>query len=968
MKLRLTEPRAGERMPSLSWPADDTHDSDPAARRGPAVAIWERAPDAASRRIALVVLAMSVGMFLALAPFAKAQLRPAAWFIPLVQSGLIVNGLTTAGLLLGQLQLTRRIEPLILAGGYLYSAVMAGIHLLIFPDVFSAGGLLGAGPQTAGYLYVLWHLGLPCAVLAYVFVRDRSPRLAVPLRTAVLSMLTIVALLVAGMTLLTTMGGRWLPPMLAGDRYASAFNIGRYGAWTVTGLAVLVLWRRGLRSVLDLWLVVMLSAGFFEIGLVSIFNAGRYDLGFYAGRVFALASSCVVLLMLLIEHGKLHRELADAQQVARSEALLRQGRQAMHLAMQGGRMAAWTRDLETGSTEWSPEVQELTGWPAAAFNASHDFFLERVHPADRDAARQALETSAPPGHEFAVEFRARAAGDGWRWFECRGQTLDNERTRQPKQLFGILIDITERKDSAEIASRILERITDGFFAVDAAWRFTYVNKEAERLLQRTRAELLGRTMWEEFPGAVGTAFQREYERARSLQQTVSFEEFYAPLGNWVEVRAFPADTGLSVYFRDVTVRRKAQEELRQSEQRYRLLVDMVPQPIWVADADGYHNFFSRRWYEYTGTTPEQVHGEGWLDLLHPDDRAPTVQAWQYSRRTGEPYAVEYRFRGVDGRYRWFLGQAAPLRDSEGRIVQWFGTLTDISERKQHDTERERLLASEREAREEAERRRAELERVTDSRARLMRGFSHDLRSPLAAADMSASLLEDGRAYGALSDKQRESVHRIQRGIHSALRLIDDLMELARAEAGQIELQTTDFEVAQVARETAELFQAQAGAAGLEIDQRVPHGIRAWADPARVRQVLANLLSNAIKYAPRGTVTLLATTPARASRPPGAWVAVSVIDKGPGIPEEKRELIFQEYTRLDPGAQQGSGIGLAISRRMACLMGGDLTVESEMGRGAAFTLWLPRVAEPEVPSAPAPPPDAIPLPPESVLGS
>jgi PAS domain S-box-containing protein len=381
------------------------------------------------------------------------------------------------------------------------------------------------------------------------------------------------------------------------------------------------------------------------------------------------------------------------------------------------------------------------------------------------------------------------------------------------------------------------------------------------------------------------------------------------------------------------------DQLRQSETRYRLLADMIPQNVWTTDPDGRHTYFSRRWYDYSGATQEESHGEEWLNWVHPDDQERTRARWRHSLETGEPYEIEYRFRAADGDYHWFLGQAMPLRNEAGEIIEWFGTATDISESKKLEQEREELLAREQEARSEADRRHKELQRVAESRASLIRGFSHDVRNPLTVADMSAQLLE-------LAEQSRDdhaSIQRIRRSIRTSLRLIDDLLDVARAEAGQLEIECTPTDVGRAARELADDFAAPGAAVGVVLTAVAPENLQADTDPMRMRQILANLLSNAVKYAPGSKVTIDAELRHSGGPRHGDWIALTVSDTGPGIPDDQREAIFQEYTRLEPEAQQGTGIGLSISRRVARLLGGDLTVESEVGRGATFTLWLPLTA-------------------------
>ena len=241
----------------------------------------------------------------------------------------------------------------------------------------------------------------------------------------------------------------------------------------------------------------------------------------------------------------------------------------------------------------------------------------------------------------------------------------------------------EAQAARDEAVDILESITDGFFALDRDWRFTYVNHTGERILRASREELLGKSHWDLFPEAKGSIGEHEYRRAIRDQVPVTFELLYEPWQHWYAVNACPTrQGGLSVYLRDITESRRAVDALRESEQYFRHVIDSMPQLVWSTRPDGYHDLYNKQWFEYTGRSFEETKGEGWNAIFHPDDQAAAWKRWRHSLETGELYQIEYRCRRFDGQYRWFLGRATAIRDDAGRIVRWFGTCTDIDDQKQ----------------------------------------------------------------------------------------------------------------------------------------------------------------------------------------------------------------------------------------------------------------------------------------------
>lgn len=272
----------------------------------------------ADRRRALAVVLLSLVLFAPLAPFADVALPVAPPFIPIYETALVINDLITTVLLVSQVHLLRSPALLALATGYLFTALMAAAHMLSFPGLFTATGLLGAGGQTTAWLYMFWHTGFPLWVIAYALLKDRTGTI-VHVRTAVFAAGVFVVAVVCGVTLLTTAGEGALPAIMQGHLHAPAMKFVVSSVWAVSLAALAVLWVQRPHSVLDMWLFVVLCAWLFDVALSAVLSGGRFDIGFYAGRIYGFLAASFVLLALLLETGSLYVRLAQSLETEREE-------------------------------------------------------------------------------------------------------------------------------------------------------------------------------------------------------------------------------------------------------------------------------------------------------------------------------------------------------------------------------------------------------------------------------------------------------------------------------------------------------------------------------------------------------------------------------------------------------------------------------------------------------------------------
>jgi PAS domain S-box-containing protein len=380
-------------------------------------------------------------------------------------------------------------------------------------------------------------------------------------------------------------------------------------------------------------------------------------------------------------------------------------------------------------------------------------------------------------------------------------------------------------------------------------------------------------------------------------------------------------SGIFIEGSDVTDAVLASKALQESELRLRQLADTIPQIAWIADRQGRVHWRNDRWFEFTGMPRGQLdEAEAEALYFHPDDLPVLREQWRAALAKGQPFDGTGRIRASDGGYRTFYVSAAPLRDSTGAIVQWFGTNTDITPL---EAAREELRA--------ANRRKDEF----------LAMLAHELRNPLAPIGTAAELLKLGARD---EDRVRQVSGVIGRQVAHMTQLVDDLLDVSRVTRGLVELRKETLDMAGLLAEAFEQTRSLIEGRQHHFTARVPQeAVFVEGDRTRLIQVFSNLLNNAAKYTPPGGNLELRL------RATDSEVEVLVIDDGGGIDAGLLPHVFELFTqgeRSTDRSQGGLGLGLALVKSLVDLHGGSVTARSAgRGRGSAFSVRLARVAAP-----------------------
>ncbi len=513
----------------------------------------------------------------------------------------------------------------------------------------------------------------------------------------------------------------------------------------------------------------------------------------------------------------------------------------------------------------------------------------------------------------------------------------------------------EQRTSNALLEGVLGYAPVGLGFLDASLHVRHMNRAMSTMSDRALSASVGSSIWDVLPDL------REPLEAR-LQQVV---EGGRPIPN-IEVRAGgakPRDYQVTFYpirsignrekvegagmvVSDITVRKRTEARLRDSEERFRTLTEASAAIVWTASRDGTFEAPQAEWASFTGQSAEEYTGLGWLDAIHPDDRQSTLDHWHVALQSRERYVVEHRLRRADGLWRHMDVTAVPILDETGEVREWVGQHSDITERKLAELE----LSAAKEAAESANR----------AKSAFLANMSHELRTPLSAvigySEMMEEELEDAGQHELLGD-----LRKIESNARHLLSLINDVLDLSKIEANRMDTYAETIDVAALMREVGGTVDGLVKAKGnaLSLDLGADLGTMRT-DAVKLRQCLFNLIGNAAKFTENGVVTLSVQ---RDSSGPDATLVFVIRDTGIGMTEDQLGRLFQRFTQADETTTRkfgGTGLGLAITKAFARLLGGDISVESTYGEGTAFTITLPATMPEIVGEEVAPAPSHAPM--------
>jgi len=680
-----------------------------------------------------------------------------------------------------------------------------------------------------------------------------------------------------------------------------------------------------------------------------------------------------------------------------AEEKLRDSEERLRLASRAAGLGVFEWDAQADRAVWeNKRMYEIFGHTRADGALSKARLIERyVHPDDAATLEQALNVGMKSGRPFHTVFRIRRKDGALRWLELAGN-FELARHGAPVKMIGMLADITEHKrvEEANLTSVALRADVNAALAEHEVSLQSMLQKSAEALVRHLDAAFA--RIWTLNPKESLLELQASaglYTHLNGRHSRVPVGEFKIGLiakerrphltndvandprisdPEWAREEGMVAFAGYPLLVEDRVVgvmamfarhpltedtveaiatvaapiaqgieRKRAEEALRASEEKFRILADTAPVMIWMSGAEKLCTFFNKLWLGFTGRAMEEELGNGWTEGVHPVDYARCLEVYVTSFEAREPFEMEYRLRRHDGEYRWVLDHGVPRFSHGGVFLGYIGSCIDITEHKRAEAEREQL------AWEQAAR--AAAEAANRSKDEFLAMVSHELRSPLNAVLGYTRMLRSGPVDRNLINKVTAIV---ERSVKAQIQIIEDLLDSARIITGKLRIDLGPVDLAPTLEAALEMVRPVAEAKGVTLVAVYGSLLeQTLGDPARLQQVVWNLLTNAVKFTPEGGRVELRMEGVADN------VRITVSDTGKGIEPEFLPFVFDRFSQADPSSARrygGLGLGLSLVKHLVELHGGTITAASEgEGRGATFTITLPsRQPEFIMPSTPA----------------
>ncbi len=599
-------------------------------------------------------------------------------------------------------------------------------------------------------------------------------------------------------------------------------------------------------------------------------------------------------------------------------------------------------DYET--TFMSDNIYAMTGYTPAQFMHEPGFWADRLHPEDAPQVfanlAQLLERES-----YVHEYRFRHHDGHYLWIED-GLRLVRDAQGQPLEFVGYSVDVSDRKaieQQLQLTQYSVDHAADGILWINSEARFVYGNQAICQMLGYSLDELLQLTIADidlDYPPTVCQAMWDQ--NSHNLTTEFGFETRHRAKDG----RTYPVEVvgsyhqvaGKTLKFtrvRDISDRKQAEEALRLSEARFRNAFDNTAVGMALVNTDGLYLQVNAALCAFLDYSEAELLQLTFQQLSHPADLETDLElAQQVLAGARQNYHIEKRYITKPGQIVWGLLSISLIRDSQEQPLYFVSQIQDISDRKESEQRLEQTNA--------------ELMRATRLKDEFLANMSHELRTPLNAILGMAQGLQES-IFGTSTEQQLHAYRIIESSGHHLLSLINDILDIAKIEAGQSNLEFAPTSISHLCQSSLVFVKQQALRKNIRIELRQPAPLPVlWADERRIRQVLINLLNNAVKFTSEGGRIILEVSSQviHDSSNAGNWIQFSVTDTGIGIAPENIAKLFQPFIQIDSALNRkytGTGLGLALVKNLVELHGGWVDITSELGQGSCFMFSLPGTA-------------------------